>query len=128
MAKKVLQIVDTAYRCTLEEQDEPAIWITRAMQGAGGEFGMLLRGSAVNYGTRGQDASGLVVGGKAQTQPPDLDHEVAKLMVKGIPVYVVEEDVAERGIEPGDLLPGVRAVARRGVAQLFDSYDEVWHW
>jgi intracellular sulfur oxidation DsrE/DsrF family protein len=128
MAKQVLQILDTAYRCTIEEQDEPAIWITHAMREAGGEFGLLLRGGAVNYAVSGQSASGLTLGGRTQTHPPRIDADVRKLMEKGITVYVVGDDLADRGIEPSELIPGVRAVPRSGVARLFDDYDEVWHW
>lgn len=128
MAKQVLQIIDNAYRCTIEEQDDPAVWITHAMKSAGGEFGVLLRGSAVNYAVRGQDASGLRFGGRAQTQPPRMEGEVRKLLENGISVYVVADDVSDRGIEGSELLRGVETVPRSGVAKLFAGYDEVWHW
>ena len=32
---KTLQVVTHAYRCTIEEQDDPIVWISRAMKGAG---------------------------------------------------------------------------------------------
>ena len=128
MAKKVLQIIDTPYRCTIEEQDDPAIWITLAMKGAGGEFSVLFRGSGVNYALKGQDASGLSFGGKPQTHPAELEREVSRLMEKGIDVYVVEDDAAERGLEPSEFLEGIKSVVRSGVANLYDAYDEVWHW
>ena len=128
MAKKTLQIIDTPYRCTIEEQDDPAVWITHAMKGAGGEFGLLLRGSAVNYAVKSQDASGLRFGDKAQTQPPRIAHEVSKLVEKGVPVFVVEDDAIERGVEPGELINGVKPVGRIAVAKLFDEYDQIWQW
>ena len=128
MAKRVLQIIDAPYRCTVEEQDDPAIWITHAMRGAGGEFGVLLRGSAVNYAVKGQDASGLSFGGRKQTQPMNPEHELARLMEKDVPVYVVQEDVEERGLSAGELLPGVRSINRTGIAKLFGEFDAVWHW
>jgi intracellular sulfur oxidation DsrE/DsrF family protein len=128
MPKRVLQIIDTPYRCTLEEQDDPAIWITHAMRGAGGEFGLLLRGSAVNYAVKGQDAAGLTIGGRKQTQPPRLENDLARLMEKDVPVYVVQEDVEERGLSAGELLPGVHSVNRTGVAALFGEFDAIWHW
>jgi len=128
MAKKVLTIIDTAYRCTIEEQDDPAVWITHAMKGAGGDFSVLLRGSAVNYATRNQDASGLRFGDRKQTKPPRLAEDVAKLIGKGIPVYLVAEDVKDRGLGGADLIDGVEQVSRSGVAKLFDAHDQVWHW
>ena len=125
---KVLQVIDTAYRCTIEEQDDPVVWITHAMKGAGGDFGVLLRGNAVNYAVRGQDATGLALGGRKQTQPPKIDEDVRKLTQKGIQVYLVQEDLAERGIEANELIEGVEAVQRAGIPRLFDQYDQVWHW
>lgn len=128
MAKRTLQIIDTPYRCTIEEQDDPAVWITHVMKEAGGDFGLLLRGSAVNYAVKGQDASGLRFGEKQQTQPPRIEGDIAKLVGKGVPVYVVEDDAIERGIEPGELVKGIQSVGRSGVAKLFDEYEQIWHW
>ena len=88
---KALQIIESAYRCTIEEQDDPAVWITHAMKGAGAELDVLLRGNAVNYVLTGQDASGLSFGARQQTNPPQLDQDIAKLIEKGVEVYVAEE-------------------------------------
>jgi sulfur relay (sulfurtransferase) DsrF/TusC family protein len=128
MAKKILQVVETAYRATLEEQDDTVLWITLAMNGSGGNFHVLLRGNAVNYACKGQDASGLAFGEKRQTQPPRIADDVAKVMAKGADVYIVEDDVAERGLERGDLIAGLKPVARAGLPKLFASYDQIWHW
>lgn len=128
MAKKVLQVIDTGYRCTIEEQDDPVVWITAAMKGAGGELDLLLCGNAVNYAVRGQDAAGLAFGGRKQTQPPKLERDLQKLVQKGIAVYLVQEDAAERGIQPGDCVDGIERIPRAGMARLFDKYDQVWHW
>ena len=78
---RALQVIQTAYRCTVEEQDDPAVWITHAMKGAGADLGLLLRRNAVNYVVEGQDASGLSFGGKAQTHPPSLDRDIAGLVL-----------------------------------------------
>lgn len=128
MAKKILQVIETAYRATLEEQDDTVVWITHAMKGAGGEFGLLLRGNAVGYAVQGQDASGLAFGDKKQTQAPQLAEDVAKLAGKGVEVHVVSEDLAERGIQPNDLVAGLKTVSRGALPTLFAGYDMVWHW
>jgi hypothetical protein len=128
MGRKVLQVIESAYRATLEEQDDTIVWITQAMKGAGADLGVLLRGNAVNYATTGQDSSGLSFGGRPQTQPPKIEEDVARLIAKGVEVFLVEEDAAERGIERTELVAGVKTVARGGLPKLFEQYDRIWHW
>ncbi len=125
---KTLMIIEGAYRVTLEEQDDPAVWITHAMKGAGAELDVLLRGNAVNYAVSAQDASGLSFGAKKQTQPPRVADEVAKLIGKGVKVHVVEDDVAARGLERTELVPGLDPVSKSGIARLIGGYARVWYW
>ena len=125
---KALQVIETAYRCNIEEQDDPAVWITLAMKGAGGDLSVLFQGNGVNYAVQGQDASGLSFGGKKQTHPPDIQADVSKLVAKGIDVYLVRDDAAERGIEANELIEGVKAIPRSEVAALYDAHDQVWTW
>lgn len=125
---KVLQVIDNAYRCTIEEQDDPAVWITHAMKGAGADLDVLLSGSAVNYAVTGQDASGLRFGEIPQTNPPRLDRDIAALIEKNISVYVYSEDATERGIPPAGLVPGVRQISRSDAPAIFARYNQIWHW
>ncbi|MCI0430404.1 MAG: hypothetical protein L0210_07675 [Rhodospirillales bacterium] len=125
---KVLQVVETAYRATLEEQDDTILWLTHAMRGAQAELDVLLRGNAVNYAVVGQDASGLVFGEWRQTQPPRLADDVAGLIKKGVQVHVVEEDLAELGLANAHLVEGVSRIKRAGVPGLMSAHDQVWHW
>ena len=125
---KVLNIVESAYRATLEEQDDTVIWITHAMKGAGGDLNVLLRGNAVNYAVVGQDASGLSFGAKKQTKPPQIAEQVASLVGKGIEVYIVEEDLHERGLGNVSLIDGLTRISKSGIPGLMDKHDQVWHW
>jgi len=128
MSKKVLNIVETAYRATLEEQDDTVLWLTQVLQWAGADMSLLLRGNAVNYAARGQDASGLALGEWRQTQPPRLEQDLERLLGKGVRVLAVADDLGERGLEPRDLVSGVETVARSGLPSLLERYDQVWHW
>jgi sulfur relay (sulfurtransferase) DsrF/TusC family protein len=126
---KVLNIVDTAYRATLEEQDDTIVWITAAMRtNANAPVDLLLRGNAVNYAVKAQDASGLSFGDQRQTQPPQLAKDLEKLREKGAKIFLVREALRERGIEDDELTGGLEFVARDALAKLFEEYDQVWHW
>ncbi len=125
---KVLQVIESAYRATIEEQDDTVVWITHAMKGAGGDFTVLLRGNATNYAVSGQDASGLAFGDWKQTEPPRIDKDLAGLIGKGVDVYVVEEDAVERGLGNAPMVDGVKRVRRAGLPKLVSQHDQVWHW
>ena len=128
MALKVLNIVETAYRATLEEQDDTILWVSTAMKGGGADVDVLLRGNAVNYGIKAQDSSGLRFGTKEQTQPPRIAEDVTRLIDKGAKVYIIADDVAEHGLERTDLVEGLSPISRSGIAKLCADYDQVWHW
>jgi len=129
VAKKTLNIVETAYRAVMEEQDDTILWLLAAMQGAGAEHTVVLRGNAVNYAVVGQGVPGLTVGEWKQTQAPKMAHDVLDLIEKRkIPVYVVAEDLADRGIERGELVPSVQLLSRTALPALFAEYALVAHW
>jgi sulfur relay (sulfurtransferase) DsrF/TusC family protein len=126
---KVLNIVDTAYRATLEEQDDTIVWLTAAMRtSANAPVDLLLRGNAVSYAVAAQDASGLSFADQPQTQPPQLAQDLEKLKAKGARIFLVRDALRERGIEESELIPGLEFVARGDFAKLFGEYDQVWHW
>lgn len=125
---KVLNIVEAAYRGTLEEQDDTIVWMCHAMKGANADIDVLLRGNAVNYAVKAQDARGLALGGAEQTQPPQLAGDLSKLKAKGVKIYLVEDALRERGIAADELIDGIDLVPRRHLARLFADYNQVWHW
>jgi hypothetical protein len=128
MSKRILHVAQSAYRGTLEEQDDTILWLVQAMKGAGASCDVLLRGNAVNYLVTGQDASGLAFGAKKQTHPPAIDLDVARMVSKGISVRYVLEDVEDRGLAAAALVTGAEPVRAGLLPQLFDGYDHVWQW
>lgn len=128
MAKRILQIVEVAYRATLEEQDDTVIWLTHMMRANGGDADVLLQGHSVNYAIGGQDASGLQIGAWRQKCPPQLAEDIASLVTKGAAVHLLSQDLKARGLQERDLIPGLKLVSRADLPRLFERYDQVWHW
>jgi sulfur transfer complex TusBCD TusB component (DsrH family) len=124
---RILNIVETAYRGTLEEQDDTVLWLSRSLKNAGADLSVLLRGNAVNYVVR-QACPELTLGRAAIRHPAQPNEDLAKLQAKGAKVYVVREDLEERGISPGRCVSDALPVQRREIADLMDSHDQVWHW
>jgi sulfur relay (sulfurtransferase) DsrF/TusC family protein len=125
---KTLNIIASAYRATIEEQDDTIVWICHAIKGAGAEIDVLLRGNAVNYAVRGQSAHGLAFGSWTQTQPPQIEHDIASLCSKGVAVHVMADDLECRGLADATLIEGVRPLRADALAALMAGYDRVWHW
>jgi sulfur transfer complex TusBCD TusB component (DsrH family) len=125
---KTLQVLECAYRATYEEQDDTVLWITQAMRNAGADLAVLLRANAVNYAVAAQTADPLTIGTWKQTQPPAIAADVAGLLRKDVAVYALKDDLDERGIDEGRLLPGVARIRHVELAGLFERYDRVWYW
>lgn len=125
---RTLNIVSTGYRATLEEQDDTVLWLLQALKGAGADVDIILCNSAVGYAVAKQDASGLTFGERRQSQPPRLSEDIARILTKGVRVYVVENDLLERGIEPEELTPGVKLMRAEQLPRLLGEYEVVWNW
>lgn len=125
---KALQILQSGYRCTVEEQDDPALWFIQVLKTAQGDVDIVLRGNAVNYAVVTQDASGLNFGTWKQSQPSKLDQDLQQALDQGMTIYALAEDITLRGISESTLLPGIKQISRLEMSQLFDEYDQVWTW
>jgi sulfur relay (sulfurtransferase) DsrF/TusC family protein len=124
---RYLSIIDSAYRATIEEQDDTAVWFTHAMKNGGADVSLLLRGDAVNYAVLNQDAKGLRFG-NVSVKGPDMVRDINAVIDKKIPLYVVADDLAERGIPSSQLIPGVEQVARNAIAKLLEDHDRLLSW
>lgn len=125
---KILSIVETAYRATLEEQDDTILWLNHSLKNSGADVSLLLRANAVNYALRGQDASGLAFGERKVAHSPQLDKDLEKLIGSKVAVYIVDEDLRERALPQDRLIDGLEKVGRSELPALLDRFDQVWHW
>ena len=128
MSGKLLNIIESAYRATLEEQDDTIVWLTHALRGAGAPVDVLLEGNAVNYAVKGQTVPALRFGDRQQDHAPKVHEDLVSLVAKGVEVYAVEEDLQERGIEPGEIATEVKVVGFADVPKLIGLYDQIWRW
>jgi sulfur relay (sulfurtransferase) DsrF/TusC family protein len=125
---KLMNIVSSGYRATLEEQDDTVVWISHCLRNAGAEVDLLLSGAAVNYPVSGQSVAPAEIGGRSQKHAPDVHAQVRDLLGNGTTVYVVREDLDERGIDHRSLLQEVRLVGREELPALLSDYEQIWHW
>jgi sulfur relay (sulfurtransferase) DsrF/TusC family protein len=124
---RYLSIIDNAYRATIEEQDDTAVWFTHAMKNGGADVSILLRGDAVNYAVANQDAKGLRFGSRA-VKGPDMVRDINAVIAKKIPLFVVSDDLAERGIPTSRVLSGVEQIQRSAIARLIENHDRILTW
>ena len=125
---RTLHMVSSAYRATLEEQDDPILWLVQGMEAAGEDCSVLLCGTAVNYAVVSQDASGLAFGARKQTQPPRIAEDLLRMIASGMSIQYVSDDATDRGITSDELVPGLQPVGREKVADLLDRFERVFAW
>jgi len=58
-----------------------------------------------------QDAKGLRFGSRA-VKGPDMVRDLKAVVERKIPVYLVADDLAERGISASQTIPGIEHIAR----------------
>lgn len=124
---RILNVVETAYRATLEEQDDTILWLSGMLKKSGAELSVLLRGNAVNYLVK-QECPPLLIGNAAVNHPAKPNEDIQKLQGQGVRVYAVLDDLKARGIETRDCVNGVEMIHATEIGKIFEGYEQVWHW
>jgi sulfur transfer complex TusBCD TusB component (DsrH family) len=127
MAKKILSVLSHTEYGNLEDSDI-GLFASAFAPVTGSQMTMLLTEDAVNYAVRGQDGTGIKIAG-GTVQPGFLiETDLKSVQEAKIPVYAFKEDLDQRGISPGELIPGVKLMSRQEFGKLVDQFDTVWNW
>lgn len=125
---KVLQVIEQGFRTLVEEQDDTMLWLVGSMRSAGADVSVLLTGNAACYGVQQQAQPALRIGDWQQQNPASLPRDVQGLLDKGVDVYLLAEDLSDRGLTAARVIPGIKVIPRQALPELYAAANQVWQW
>lgn len=125
---KILQVVEQAFRTIVEEQDDTILWITQSMINAGADFEILLAGNCAYYAVSKRRQPALTLGHWVQKEPAELNRDISNLLEKNIPIYVLEEDLVERGLFGIQVQNGIKVINQNQLLGVYERVNQVWQW
>ena len=130
---RILQVLDQAFRTTVEEQDETILWLIQSMLKKSlvdpeNEMDVLFSGNAVYYPYQKLRQPPLTIAGWQQSQPAEIHRDIENLKRSGVSVFVVYEDLWDRGLELLPVPVGIDVINRKELPDIYTRADQVWHW
>ena len=125
---RTLHLLRTAYRATIEEQDDPVLWLLRSLAANGQLLDIVLCGAAVSYLAANQSSATFAIADRPLARPPDVRDDLASAVADGIGVFYVAEDARRRFLAPAQLLPGATPVALAELGDMLRRYRRVHAW
>lgn len=122
---KVLQVVNQLPRTLNGELANPSPDFTEPKQTLRDERMVLLCGQAVYYAIVKRHRPILTAGSRRETEAAAIPADITDLLEDGVPVYVVLEDLADRGLGDLPLLKGVQPVSRMEIIDLCEEVDQI---
>lgn len=101
---------------------DPALDVTAFALADEIDLTMVLKDRGVQLALRGARCRGVTIAG-VEVPAPDPAADLAALLASGVRVVVVDEDLARRGISPGDLLADIEVVDEATIARLLLEHD-----
>jgi hypothetical protein len=126
-ASSLLLIVERAYRGAVETQFSDVLFFVKELNRQSGGADLALRGLAASYALDTSFVPAIRIAGRTLATLTDPRQGVRDLIADGAAVWVEEPDLTALGPQAaGRLLPGVRCLARHGLAARWPEYERVW--
>jgi hypothetical protein len=126
---KVIGVIEAVRGARAGGEDDPAVRLAHATKDKGSDLHLLLRGEAVVYAARETYAPDT---GLSDAPGASLIHyqggDVVDLIWKGVKIFVIGEDLADRGLAGEDIVGGLSPVSRAELPAFLERFDRVCYF